>query len=129
MDKMFTNRYREISSIIGFKINIDNRWICAAFTEIEGVNGELITLIDNYCEIYTIRRNKSTKLLDLDKGQINYIYNIIYLLSNNNTLSLLPDIAIDVLQSISHPIAFETLRRIATVASAKIPQKSYVTDI
>lgn len=115
MEQLFTNRYKEIPSFNGYRLHLESRWICAEFKDSIGFNMDLFTLIDNYCETYCITVDNG--LISLEKGQL--INNRINLVSKNNTLFQLPDIAIDVLQTISHPVAIETLCRLAKVTDRR----------
>lgn len=117
MDKLFTNKYNEISEINGLKIHLEGRWICCVFRDSLGKRGEIINLIDNYGERYTITIDKIKDEFNIDKGS--FYQSGIYLHPLLNFYSKLPDFAIDVLQTISNPVGLETLRRVADTIKHK----------
>jgi len=126
MEQLFTNRYREVTTFNGHTFHLDSRWICALFKEPIGKNKDLVTLIDNYCEIYCITVDNG--VIECEKGQL--LNNRINLLSKNNTLFQLPDIAIDVLQTINHPVGLETLCRIAKASAERRNHKyAKISDV
>jgi len=121
MDTVFTHGYNKIAEISGFKLNINDnsRWVCCLFKDSIGVKGEQVTIIDNYCEPYIMTIDKDN-MLSINKGSIDPFNKTISLTPERHFLHQLPDIAIDVLQSCSHPVGLEVLSRIAKVVHKKI---------
>jgi hypothetical protein len=124
MEKYFTNGYKIVKEIRGAQISLDShgRWICYCNVEKAGANHEEITLYDNYCERYTIKYDVSNKtFVDLN-GQGYFSHDIITLKSKTINQHPLPDFCIDVIQTFSCAIAFETVRR-----QAEIIAKNYMS--
>jgi hypothetical protein len=125
MEKYYTNGYKLVNEIYGTRINMDShgRWLCYLNVEKAGSRFEEITLYDNYCERYTIKYDISTKtFIDLSGNSLIDI-GLITLKSKTINRYPLPDFSIDVMQTFSCPIAFETLRR-----QAEIISKNYLAE-
>jgi hypothetical protein len=121
MDTVFTYNYKKIDDFQGFRLSLsdNSRWICCLFKESLGKNGEKITLIDNFCETYTLIIDLKG-LITVDKGSVDTYNKCIMLAVNKQFLYKLPDIAIDVLQTTSLPVGFEVLSRIAEAVHRKL---------
>ena len=117
MERLFTNKYNEITEINSLKIHLEGRWVCCVFRESMGKRGETITLIDNYGERYILTIDKIKDEFNIDKGAV--YQSGIYLHPVLNIYSRLPDFAIDVLQTISNPVGLETLTRVADTIKRK----------
>ena len=113
----FTNKYNLIETI-----NITNteyhvgmsdgsRWVCKYDKEHIGNKDDYnISIYDNYGEKYTLKYYNN--ILTYDTNKIIVDTKNIYLYSKDNTLYPMPDLVIDVLNTIQHPIGVETLRRL-----------------
>ena len=122
MDTVFTHSYKKISEVKGFKLSITEsteRWICSLFKDSLGLKGERITVIDNYCEPYIILFDSDNNI-STSKGSVDIYNKIISLTPKLHFLHRLPNIAIDVLQTCSHPVGLEVLSRIASVVHNKL---------
>ena len=121
MDRVFTYNYKKIEDVLEFRLSLsdNNRWICCLFKESLGKNGEQITLIDNFCETYTLLIDLKG-LITVDKGTVDTYNKFIMLNVSKHFLYKLPDIAIDVLQTTSLPVGFEVLARIAEAVHRKL---------
>ena len=122
MDTVFTHAYKKISEVNGFKLNITDstdRWICSLFKDSLGLKGEQITVIDNYCEPYVLIIDTDNNI-SASKGSIDVYNKFISLTPKLHFLHPLPNIAIDVLQTCSHPVGLEVLSRIASVVHTKL---------
>lgn len=114
MDKYFTNKYNLVSDLYGINVVVDTsgRWLCYRY--IDKINSETdeVTFYDNYCERYILTYNRLTKEINVGgsfrSGEI-----VFY--GKDSTLNPLPNFSIDVMQSFTAPVAFETLRRQADV--------------
>jgi len=116
MDKFYTSRYKEIREIIGLSIDIEGRWICSINKDNIGKTGVEYTLFDNFSECYRLRVDEENGIT-IDKGEIRG--NSIKLNPKLLILLPLPNFAIDVLQTISHPVGLETLHRVAQAFKSK----------
>ena len=124
MEKYFTNGYKVIKDIHGIPINLDShgRWLCYCNVEKAGSIHEEITLYDNYCERYMVKYDASSKMFVDFHGIAQVSQDTVTLKSKSINQHPLPDFCIDVMQTFSCPIAFETLRR-----QAEIIAKDYTT--
>lgn len=119
MKLSYSHKYNLVDSfdVKGSKIKIgfDNtsRWICDVKRATISNNNEDydFTLFDNYGEIYRIKWLNSEFVYD--KNTMRFYDDEFILHPKNMTLYPFPNIAIDVLKTISDPIGLETLRRIA----------------
>lgn len=113
----FTNKYSLIDSITINNVRMSiyfpdsTRWICDLKKESISTKGDYtVSLFDNYGESYTIKL--LNRELKYDTRKIKIMHEQILLYNFENTLNQLPDIVINVLKTIDHPVGLETLRRI-----------------
>ena len=132
----YTSRYNIQTSLAGFsavKLNHDDgRWICCQYKESLGRHGFSYLLIDNYGASYTllVRRNEVGELevqsdtlrIDTSSGTID-VYTPVHSIMRYP----FPDFLIDVLGTISAPVAIEALCRVAE-RFAKMPVDSRGVD-
>ena len=125
MERYFTNSYKLVKTIHGTQVTLDShgRWICYLNIEKAGSTHEEITLYDNYCERYTLRYEIAAKTFVDLQGNGYFINDSITLKPKFINQYPLPDFSIDVMQTFSCPIAFETLRR-----QAEIIGKEYMSN-
>ena len=126
MERYFTNSYKIVKDIHGTQVTLDShgRWICYCNKEKAGQNHEEITLYDNFCERYTLRYDINARaFIDLT-GDGYYRHDTITLKAKHINQYPLPDFCIDVMQTFSCAVAFETLRR-----QAEIIGKNYMTTL
>lgn len=125
MERYFTNSYKLVKTIHGKQITLDchGRWICYFNIEKAGSTHEEITLYDNYCERYSLRYDIAEKaFVDLQDNRY-FAQDAITLKPKFINQYPLPDFGIDVMQTFSCAIAFETLRR-----QAEIIGKEYMSN-
>lgn len=118
----YTSRYNIQTSLAGFsgvKLNYDEgRWICCQFKESLGRHGFSYLLIDNYGASHTllVKRNEA--------GELEVQSDTLRILSSQGAIDVytpvhsimqypFPDFLIDVLGTISAPVAIEALCRVA----------------
>jgi len=113
----FTNKYALIDSIrinnVIMTINFPDstRWICDLKKDSISAKGDYtVSLFDNYGESYMIKM--LNRELTYETRKIKIVYDQIMLYPQENTLNQFPDIVINVLKTIDHPVGLETLRRI-----------------
>ncbi len=113
----FTNKYSLIDSITVNNVKMpiyfpdSTRWICDLKKDSISAKGDYtVSLFDNYGESYKIKL--LNKELTYDTRKIKIMYDQIMLYPRENTLNQFPDIIINVLKTIDHPVGLETLRRI-----------------
>jgi hypothetical protein len=88
------------------------RWICNIRKDSISSKGDCdIVLYDNYGEIY--RMKFLNQQLTSETNNLQVRQEFISLEPRETTLYQLPDIAINVLKSMDHPVGLETLRRLA----------------
>ena len=114
----FTNKYNNIETIqinnaqYSIVMHDSSRWICKFEKENISYKGDFdITLYDNYGEIYKMKYINNSLTYDVYK--INIIEHMILLHPRDALLYQMPDIAIDVLKTINHPVGVETLYRLS----------------
>lgn len=113
----FTNKYNLIDSIninnttIFIYFNDSMRWICDVKKDSISSKGDYnLSLYDNYGEIYSMKC--VNKQLTTETRKIQIMQDYITLRPSDNTLNQMPDLVINVLKTIDHAVALETLRRV-----------------
>jgi hypothetical protein len=118
----YTSRYNIQTSLEGFsavRLNYDEgRWICCQYKESLGRRGFSYLLIDNYGASYTllVRRDEAGELeVQSDTLRITSSLGTIDLYTPVHSIMRypFPDFLIDVLGTISAPVAIEALCRVA----------------
>ena len=122
--KHYSDNYKVQSHLEGYpKILLScgdekNRWICSQFREPIGRIGFEYTLVDNYGAIFTVKvvKEANGELVIVSTNGTSLLPNgdsLLYFPRRPMMRYPLPNFAIDVLQTISSPVGFETLRRVA----------------
>lgn len=118
----YTTRYNIQTSLTGFpavKLNYDEgRWICCQYKESLGRHGFSYLLIDNYGASYTllVKRNEMGELeVQSDTLRITYSLGTVDVYTPVHSIMRypFPDFLIDVVGTISAPVAIEALCRVA----------------
>ena len=113
----YTSRYNVQTQLEGYpEVRLcgdSGRWICCQFKESMGRNGYSYTLVDNYGSSHLLYVNRIDNRLDLKSTTLAIDHFSVQLPSFSLMKYPFPDFLIDVLQTISMPLAFETLGRVA----------------